>query len=409
MNASLFRRNTSRRVFFGQSVLLAGAALTRGRLCALETNESSRPLPHWRAAIIGHTGQGDYGHGHDLIFKGWPNIEVVAVADPDPAGRAAAAQRIGAARQYSDYREMLEKEKPNLVSIAPRWTDQHYPTALAALRAGAHVYMEKPFTQTLAEADALLGLAQAKALKIAVAHQMRLAPAVLELKSLIDRGALGRLLEIRAHGKQDQRAGGEDMLVLGTHLFDLIRFFAGDARECTASIWQQGRAIRIEDKRAATEKIGPVAGDDVQARFRCANGVSATFTSRREGATADGPWGLEFIGTLSNARLMANISPVAWLLPHPDWKQWPAGPPMPKRVTIPGLPEGKEESTAEANRRVVADWLDAIQKPERDPVCSGVAAMKALEMVMAVYQSALASRTVSLPLEQREHPLGKLV
>jgi hypothetical protein len=80
MNASLFPRNTPRRVFFGQSLLLAGAALTRGRLCASETNESSRPLPHWRAAIIGHTGQGDYGHGHDLIFKGWPNIEVVALA-----------------------------------------------------------------------------------------------------------------------------------------------------------------------------------------------------------------------------------------------------------------------------------------------------------------------------------------
>src|SRR4051812_19599938 len=62
------------------------------------------PLP---AAVIGHTGRGDYGHGMDLIFNDLPGVTVVAVADPDPAGRAKAAGRCKAARQYADYREML--------------------------------------------------------------------------------------------------------------------------------------------------------------------------------------------------------------------------------------------------------------------------------------------------------------
>jgi predicted dehydrogenase len=123
---------------------------------------------------------------------------------------------------------MLEKEKPDLVCIAPRCTDEHRAMALAAVRVGAHVYLEKPITQTLAEADELLALVDRASLRIVVAHQMRLAPNILALKTAIEQGLLGELLEIRSHGKQDHRAGGEDLVVLGVHLFDLMRFIAGD-------------------------------------------------------------------------------------------------------------------------------------------------------------------------------------
>src|SRR5262245_213201 len=71
-----------------------------------------------KAAIIGHTGRGDYGHGLESIFSNRPNIELIALADPDADGRAKTAAKIGPARQYADYREMLEKERPHLVSIA---------------------------------------------------------------------------------------------------------------------------------------------------------------------------------------------------------------------------------------------------------------------------------------------------
>src|SRR4051812_34219625 len=74
-------------------------------------------------ALIGHTGRGDYGHSVELIFTGRDDVELVAIADPVEAGRAKAAQRSGALRQYENWREMLEKERPQLVGIAPRWTD----------------------------------------------------------------------------------------------------------------------------------------------------------------------------------------------------------------------------------------------------------------------------------------------
>ena len=222
------------------------------------------------AAIIGHTGKGDYGHGLDLIFNGREGIEVVAIADPEEAGRAKAAARCKALRQYNDYHQMLAKEKPRLVCVAPRWTDQHHAMGMAALEIGAHVYMEKPLTQTLSQADELLAKAEKAKLKIAVAHQMRLAPNILHLKKIVDDGAIGELLQIRAYGKQDPRAGGEDMLVLGTHLFDLVRFFAGDAKSPVRTLIKPkkilGQSPATKSRRSlvlrmALAPISPAEGD----------------------------------------------------------------------------------------------------------------------------------------------------
>ena len=95
----------------------------------------------------------------------------------------------------------------------------------------------------------VLALAARSGRRIAVAHQGRLAPATLRLKRRIDEGLIGDLLEIRVHGKQDKRAGGEDMLVLGTHQFDLVRFFAGDPSWCSARVLHDGRDIVRADAR----------------------------------------------------------------------------------------------------------------------------------------------------------------
>ena len=61
-------------------------------------------------------------------------------------------------------------------------------------------------------------------------------------------------------------------------------------------------------------------------------------------------------------------------------------------------------SVARANQRVVDDWLAAIVE-NRDPICSGYAGMKALEMAMAVFAAGLARQRVEFPLKNRSHPL----
>lgn len=376
----------------------AGAMLAAGIVRA-HTADASEPRA---AAVIGHTGRGDYGHGLDVVFNELPGVRVVAVADADPAGRATAAEKCGAARQYADYREMLEKEKPSLVSVAPRWSDQHHAMSTAAIAAGAHVIMEKPITPTLAEADAIIAAADKARRKVAVAHQMRLAPVVLALKRAIDDGLIGDLLQVDGWGKQDARAGGEDMIVLGSHLFDLMRFFAGDARWCTARVLHQGREITPSDARAVKEQVGPVAGDEIVAQFAFDRAVAGTFTSRARLREAVGHWGLRFAGSKGSARLLADIAPRAFVTTPTLWSD--AGRSELWRPFEPdGLPDAGD--TAAANRRVVDDWLEAI-RTDREPACSARAAMKSLEMIMAVYQAALSASRIALPLKDRAHPLS---
>lgn len=394
----------SRRDFLHQSALVAGACST-GSLQLNAAEAAPAATETWHAAIIGHTGRGDYGHGLDVLFNGVPNVTVVAAADPDANGRAAAAKRCGALRQYADYREMLATEKPQLVSIAPRWSDQHHAMAMASLQAGAHLCLEKPITKTLAEADEILALADKRGLRIAVAHQMRLAPSIVHLKRKLGEGLIGDLVQIRAWGKQDDRAGGEDMLVLGTHLFDMMRFLAGDPSWCSAQILHQGRAFTRADARTVKEQIGLVGGTEIEAQFAFGKGVMATFTSRAALRQTVAHWGMELTGGKGTVRILMDVFPAVHLLIPGKWEsngksdQW-----GPLRDDPSLSLTAEERAFGLANRRVVNDWLDAI-RTKREPICSGRAAMRALEMVMAVYHAGLSGRRVPLPLTERRHPL----
>ena len=394
----------TRRRFAIHSSLAVAAALSRPAWLFAQPAPASKPKR--AAAIIGHTGRGDYGHSLDVALNGIEGVEVVAVADADDAGRAKAAQRIHAPRQYADYRELLVKERPQLVCLAPRWSDQRPAMALAALRAGAHLFTEKPFTSTLADADEILATADRTGLKIAVAHQMRLAPSIVRLKQALEEGVLGELVELRAWGKQDSRAGGEDMLVLGSHLFDLLRYLAGDALWCSARVLHDGRDITRADARIVSEQIGPVAGNEIHAHFGFARGVNATFTSSARLRATLGPWGIELLGTKGAARILAEVFPTIYVLKSgawaasgrkDEWTRWDGD---------PGAKLSAEErGFGPANRRVVEDWLLAIEQ-NREPVCSGRGAMKSIEMIMAVYQAALSGARVTLPLKERRHPLA---
>ena len=381
-----------RREFLQHTIGLAGlGAGVRPRLNA------AAATPVRKAAVIGHTGRGNYGHGLDVLFAGRPGIELVAVADPDAAALAKARERTGARRVYADYREMLERERPELVSVAPRWTDQHHAMVRAALAVGAHVYCEKPFTRTLAEADDLLRQADGAGRRIAVAHQTRLVPGTLQIKRRLDDGLIGDLREIRVHGKQDRRGGGEDMVVLGTHQFDLVRFFAGDPQSCRARIFQDGREIGPADVRAPTEDIGPVVGDDVDATFALKSGVIVRYTSRAGRAAADGPMGMELVGSRGSVRFLNDFSPKVFLREGDQWR------PLDLNPAAKAFPAA--EAVNVANGRVVDDWLAAIAEG-REPVCSGRAAMKSLEMIHAVFAAGLSRSQVEFPLKNRAHPLA---
>jgi predicted dehydrogenase len=362
--------------------------------------------PRLGAAVIGHTGRGDFGHGLDTALAGRNNIEVIAVADAADNARDRALVRTGAKRFYGDYREMLDKERPDLVVVGPRITPERRDMLLAALNAGAHVLCEKPFVRAPADGDEVLALADRKSLKIAVAHQMRLAHCVVHLKNRIAAGLIGDLVEMRAFGKQDQRAGGEDLLVLGVHLFDLMRRFAGDPRVCHGAVLAKGRPATRDDAHPATEDIGPVLGDQVSAHFTFDNGVIGHFTSDARLREQAGHWGIELVGTKASARILADIWPRLFVKSIAKWDD--AGRPDQWRpldddpaLKIPAA----ARTTAAANALVVDDWLAAVGE-DRDAACSGRSAAWAVEMVHAVWRAGLSGARVKLPLGERGHALA---
>jgi predicted dehydrogenase len=357
----------------------------------------------YRAAVIGHTGRGNYGHDWDRAWTGLPGVEVVAVADPDGAGRKAAAARSGAAREYRDYREMLAREKPDLVSICPRWLDQRLEMVTAAAEARAHILLEKPFAQNLEEADRMVAAAARGGVKIQVAHTARPHPVTVQVRRLVEDGAIGELMEIRARGKEDARAGGEDLMVLGTHCFDLMRYFAGDPQWVFAHVTEQGREVRPGMARKPTEPIGPVAGDDITAVFRFDKGLDGHFGSRRSDVRSGSRFGMTLCGSKGLIFLPLTTVPndAAQILRTESWAWAKAG--NWERIEPP--PEGKPAARIAANHRMALDLIDAIEKG-REPVCSARDGLWAIEMVMGVYQSQFAGGRVPFPLRDRRHPLA---
>ena len=94
----------------------------------------------YRAAVIGSTGRGGYGHGLDVACTTIENIDIAAVADADPEGLQAAGERLGVEALYPNYRDMLERENPDLVCIGPGWVAERaamVPTTIAVVPATA--------------------------------------------------------------------------------------------------------------------------------------------------------------------------------------------------------------------------------------------------------------------------------
>lgn len=388
----------SRRSFIGAS---AATLLTANT--ALSSAQAQTPAKRFKACIIGDTRQGGYGHSLHMVWAFRDDVEVAAVADPDEAGRLKNAEEAKAQRTYADYREMLEKEKPNLVSIAPRWTIHHREYLLAAAAAGAHGIMEKPMAPDLAEADEMIRAIEDKNLKWGIAFNFRVDPIIPHVKRLIfEQGIIGDLLEVRARGKEDARAGGEDLLVLGTHNFDLMRHFLGNPLWCESDITVEGAPAGKQNVREATEPLGPIVGDKIHAMFGFPGGVIGHFASVRNQDGNKGRWGLDFHGSKGVVSLRLDGAIKAFIMNEPSWT--PSGKES-SWIPLPNTPPNVlEDPVRQRYAPIIAGVIDAIDQNVRPPV-SLQDGRDSLEMIQAVYAAYVKGGRVAFPLQQREHPL----
>ncbi len=368
-----------------------------------------------RAAIIGDTGRGNYGHGLDTAYDGVEGVEVVAVADPDDAGRKDAARRAGALREYADYREMLESESVDLVNVCPRWIGKHADMVIAAAESGAKgVMCEKPFAPALAQADAMLEACSRNGVRVAVAHR-RANAYELHARKLIERGAIGDVKSIRSRGKEDHRSGAMDLMVLGTHMMDSMRFMAGaDVAWAIGRVTQDGRDVTPEDIHEGDEEVGLIAGNGVDAFFAFEDGIAGYFESHpgdQESELTSRSFGFEVHG--SQGIIAVRNSPEAemYLYPHSRWipdnahgrwervylDEWERGP--------GGVTRTSQARMHLSNTMIATELIHAVREDrEVANVSSGGDARAALEMISAVHESHRTGARVDFPLRNRENP-----
>lgn len=146
-------------------------------------------------ALIGY---GHWGPNVARNIAAHDRMRLHAVCDIRPE-RLDAARNVYVARTAyeSDHRKLLRDDSVQAVAVAVE-TSGHYAVVRDALEAGRHVYVEKPFTSTVAEAEDLVDLAGRRNLIIHVDHLMMYHPAVAAIRSMIDSGELGDILYIDA-------------------------------------------------------------------------------------------------------------------------------------------------------------------------------------------------------------------
>ena len=300
-----------------------------------------------------------------------------------------------------------QRPSPIWVVVPQSGNANRHAVVKDCLMAGAHVICPAPFTRTLAEADELVSLADRRGLKIAVANPMRVNPNVIKFLQM-RHGLIGDLLEIRVYGKMEDNCGGEDLLLHGAPLFDLIRMFAGNPLWCVGNAFSSGRPSTSEDiYESAGGLWGPVVGESITAQICMESNVFVNFVSNPKMKWVTNGWGMEFIGSHRIMRLHAGDQPELSLLENPGpkpataeerWQLWPED-------QDPYHLEDLELAGPDvANRVVVFDWLNSVAE-DRPPCCSAERAQKALEMVHGIWESAVTGERVYFPLQSREHPL----
>ncbi|MFO0789318.1 MAG: Gfo/Idh/MocA family oxidoreductase [Pirellulales bacterium] len=200
----LNRRSFLTRAAAGVSTLALATAANLAVLEAEESKPSALSFPplkkKYRAAAVGSTGHGDFGHGIDLALVGLPGVEFVAIADDDATGLKEAGKRCQVARLYDDYRTMLEKEKVDLVTVCMRHVDRHEEIVTHCAAAGKHVYTEKPVAADLMSFDRMVAACDKAGVKLGVGLPNHVSPAIREALSMVRDGKFGTLRALRAQG-----------------------------------------------------------------------------------------------------------------------------------------------------------------------------------------------------------------
>lgn len=319
---------------------------------------------------VGIIGCGSIANLHADSYRNVEGIEVVAIADPVDEALEEFGVRHNIENRYHDGRDMLNTEDLGIVVVAT-WPKLHAAMTVAACAQKPHaVICEKPMAATLGECDEMLTVASRYNVKLAIGHQRRFNSAWTMARELIAGGEIGKPRQIVCRG-------GQGLLNDCSHLIDMMRYVLNDPK----ASWVMGnverkterfeRDIPIEDKSA-----GVIGFDD-----GCVGLLLQEIAGPNEyGGLIYGTDGMIDL-TEARVRVLNNRST--------GWEEHQAA----------------DENPWEAQIRELISWIEG-KTEHRGDARHGRAA---IEIIMAIYESARMHEVVEMPVRTLCSPLELMI
>lgn len=216
---------------------------------------------------IGIIGLGWFGEIHAETIIGVPNLELAALCTRTEDRLNALGDKFGVAKRYRDYNDMLADPEIDAVSICTMW-DQHTEPAIAALKAGKHVFLEKPIASTVEDARKIAEAAKTSKGILFIGHIVRFNPRYRMAKQAIESGRIGKIVALSSRRNIPAAWTPEILNKIGPIVGDAIH-------DTDIMLWFTGE--KIVSAYAQTVDVRGLKYPDIgQTMYRFASGATAT-------------------------------------------------------------------------------------------------------------------------------------
>ncbi|MCL2709001.1 MAG: Gfo/Idh/MocA family oxidoreductase [Defluviitaleaceae bacterium] len=334
------------------------------------------------------------GKAHVAAYADLPEYRLAAVCDLNAELANEIASQHEGCEVFTDYAEMLDKIKPDIVNVSTP-NVLHCDMVVAAAESGARgVYCEKPIAMNLREARIMQNACETAGIPLAIGHQRRVSDPYATMRKAITDGLIGEVYLIKG-------ICAGDFLSDGTHTIDSLLYLNGDC----GVLWVLGQVYRGEF--ASEEEVkanryaytGKRFGHNVErgaiSSFQLENGVRCETVSGGE-LLMPGRWyqDIEIFG--KNGRIWRNndnSDPAVMINTNGKWE---------------ALPLTGNTGWDSGLRRAHGLFAQTVLNGDEHPM-SMKNAMKGFEVVMSIYESARLNEKIVLPLKQDEFPLDLML
>jgi myo-inositol 2-dehydrogenase/D-chiro-inositol 1-dehydrogenase len=341
---------------------------------------------------VGVIGAGAVADIHHLpAYHELSEAKLVAVCDVNEERAKAMAKKYDAEAWYTDYIKLLERDDIDAVSICtPNFL--HCEQTVAAAKHGKHVLVEKPMAVTIEECDKMIEACEKANVKLMVGANPRFDPQNQQIKEIIDKGTIGKILQIKYHAGtsgpyitwpavsdwffDESKVGGGCLIDLGAHFIDLLRWLTGDVSSVCAIAGNLSRNSKGEDNvmLLLTFKNGVLGELD----------MSWTYDKRYYLAEIHGTEGALFVG-IPLAPIVVDLREGASKLLN-----------GPIHSSIPKT----SEETVKSIKKKIKNFLEAIIN-DKEPMITGRDGRAVMQIIVAAYESIRTGKRTFISTEHK--------